>query len=734
MNKWVSVAVVVALGMGCGGKDKTSPGLASFSSDAGATGGRHSTGGKTATSTAGVAGTAGGSAGGHSPGGSQSTGGASTWGGTSATDLAPTVTIISPTAVSDPSVGTVLVSQTVDVLCQATKSTSPGAADIAGSSVKIRLTPASGSPTEQTGIAVAGQANQYTASFSLSAPKVPSGPVSFQCQASDQSSSPHTGVSSVVSTFVDHGPLVDNVVPAKDASFPAKASVRFKFHVTPVPLSTGDSGAEIGEVSLIVNGRTYSVPVDSSVSGVYTQDVDFSDSTKFPQNLTGPVPVEIDVSNKRQNPQPAVAKVTSSITLDGTPPTITITSPVQGSIIGGLRQLSFDVTDDLSGVDPGFVFVNLGTDTATTALPYQFSAQDPAWTMKTSGSTTTFTFVFDSTKFSSTDSQVTISVKARDQAGNSTTSDSIFYYLDNAPPYISLDPPHIRYVTNKDATSFNCSESYDPIGTRPPGYGTIINSFEFYRAFALDRTNGKSSQTYFIYSGIDANRVHLYVQPDSTKRIVYDLDGDGYCDHIDPDVKGMDFQPAMNAVKETGNADFQPTDLTTAPDVTDLSWIAQGKTCGSTSYTPSLLCNGNSPDMGFVVHQPYATGNKLGNDAAVYALGVTPNTMTCTGSDWDISNFVPAEGWICIAAEAVDNVGNTGISAPIPLCFDNELTPTKPSCATGKRREVSTEKPPTCITDGCKPPSRSLDGDRTNSGDIVRYDIGNPIPFIIYAQ
>ena len=735
MNKWIWVSAVVALNVSCSGKSDK-PGIIQPNQGGSvATGGRPSTGGQSETSTAGTLSTAGtaGTGGSARTGGgsSRDSGGTQNQGGTSALDLNPQVAIVSPVPVANPDVGPVVESQTIDVVCQATKAAASGAYDIAGSTVKITFVPNVGSPIEKSTTPVANQTNQYSASFSLSG--LPNGPVSFQCKASDQAPSPHTATSSTVTSFIDHGPTISNVIPVANKAFPAKLSQHFAFQVAPAPLTAGDVGAVVGDVTLTINGYSYHLAANPATPGIYSQEVDFSDTTKFPALLTGQVGVQITAANTRTNPGPAAASQSYFIVLDGTPPVATISKPGKQAVIGGLTKLYFSVSDDLSGVDPAFVFVNLGTESATSSVPYQYSATDPAWTMK-AGNPTEFTFTFDGTKFDSSDSQVTVSIKATDLAGNQATSETIFFYLDNAPPYVSLDPPDIRVVTTRDATTVNCSVPFDPIGTRPPASGMIVNSFEFYRAFALDRTNGKASQSIFYFSGIDATQVHLYLQPDPTKRIVYDHDGDGVCDSIDDDVKKMAFQPSMDAVNETGTANFNATDLTLAPDVTDVTSFAAGKSCYVSSNSPTLLCNGNSPDMMFVAHQPYATGSKPTNDAAVYALQVTQGALTCTGSDWDISKFVPAEGWVCLAAEVLDNIGNIGISAPISVCFDNELTPAKPSCATGKRWQLSTEKPPTCITDGCKAPSRGRDGDLTAGGQVTRYDVGNPIPFIIYTR
>jgi hypothetical protein len=59
------------------------------------------------------------------------------------------------------------------------------------------------------------------------------------------------------------------------------------------------------------------------------------------------------------------------------------------------------------------------------------------------------------------------------------------------------------------------------------------------------------------------------------------------------------------------------------------------------------------------------------------------------------------DGFVCFAARAVDKVGNVGISPPIRVCVDTDLTDNvQPNCA-----KMSIPDPPSC-TDGCTPPAR----------------------------
>ena len=109
--------------------------------------------------------------------------------------------------------------------------------------------------------------------------------------------------------------------------------------------------------------------------------------------------------------------------------------------------------------------------------------------------------------------------------------------------------------------------------------------------------------------------------------------------------------------------------------------------------------------MTVVVRQ--GTGGQIKNEAAIYATDVIDGGETCTGNQVDIVNIGQVEGWVCLAVEATDSVGNVGISAPVPVCLDDETASSQPDCAKGAIGPISTALPPSC-TDGCTPPSRSL--------------------------
>jgi|GEM_PF-1184563 len=721
--------------LACGGNGDAPP-LRPITETGGSTsttGGRIHTGGKSSQNAGGGGLATGGvtGVGGVSTGGVGGVGGGSAVGGVTGSStssgtvidpstLRPIVKIISPPEVLDPgetgdagvAASPVLIETPTQVVCQATKGSAAEATPVAASSVQITLTPAGGTAVSKGG--TKGDGDTYSAIFAIQ--DIPTGAVTIECRAADQATPPNT-VTSTIKTFIDHGPRISDVVPVANAPFALRKSVHFEFKVTPVGLDDNDPGSAVASVQLKVGDVSFTPVLDSR--GYYTAEVDFGDATKFPQTPTGQVPVVITASNGRQ-PTPATATTSYYIVLDGEPPVISITSPPDGSVIGGQETLTFTVTDGLSDVDPQMVVVNLG---ANQSVGYPYKADDAlTWKFTKNGATSTFSFTFDSAKFDKTDSQVSISVIAADLAGNQSTSSVKLYYLDNQPPFVSLDPPNVRLVIPAPDEKVHCSKPFDPVGPRMPDNGEIVNSFEFYRAFVWDRTNGKESQSFFVFAGVDPARVQLFVQSDTGKGIIYDKSGDGVCDSIVEEERSRPGQPYLVPVTDYGTADYLAHDLSIAPSV-------EGGLCVESTKDTNPLCAQQSSDMIVAVHQ--TNGGQTANISAIYAVQAVAGAINCTGLDWDISNHVQ-EGWVCVAAEATDGVGNVGISAPIAICFDNEQTATKPSCATGLRHEISTEPPPKCVMNNCVAPSRSRDGDyQASTNSVVPYDIGNPLPFVI---
>ena len=196
-----------------------------------------------------------------------------------------------------------------------------------------------------------------------------------------------------------------------------------------------------------------------------------------------------------------------------------------------------------------------------------------------------------------------------------------------------------------------------------------------------------------VHSVVDPDSVYIYLQPDPSKPLLTDTDGDGYCDNLiteDPDTAVRLPLQKMSPLAPTGSSWFGSLDDDTAGGLeSEFPIDATSPTCSYASGgAPVPLCPKQDSDMTRVISWEVKTALPC-----IFALG--PNAEACTGIDWQI-NKQPgvSEGWLCVAALARDHAGNVGISQPLRLCYDDSKG-ADPSCL-----DTTADPPPTC-TDGC---------------------------------
>ena len=650
-------------GSGGGGTGGTEAGT-------GATGGNGGTGGTGAKD------------GGGGTGGTGASGGTGGTAGDSGTDGgsvpgAPTVKVIFPTAATDPGTDVVVVGAQLDALCTVEKSTLAGALPVDPTTIKIAVLDASKTVVDEFPGTATTNLNEFKASFVLT--PIASGKFSVRCTAGDTSTPAKTGTDSI-STFVDHGPDITVTTPADGSAYPLTGAVPFVFKVSPALLATTDPEADVDTVKLTVNGVNIPPTPDVSVPNGYKNPIDFNDKTLFPQVPSGSIPVVIEGTNKRT---PTAAKRIKSynFTLDGQGPVITIKSPKNQDIIGGKVPLTFSVVDLGSGVDQKTINVELNQQANLYAATTQWS-----------NTGNDYSFTFDSANVAGSKVQVTVNVTASDKAGNKSSGASVLLYLDNQPPIVDLDPGNVR-LKKKSGTNYLCSESFDPLGSLAANdadpYPATVTPFKHFRALVWDKTNTIGGQTVFYYAATDPTSVYLYLQPDGpTVPLLINNDADPECDALNTVVGGKAIPSLqLNAVKPVGSPWYQTDNPSTAPAISGCNLAAE--------TPPSHLCTNNVSDLSVVVEHGGLTAEPV-----VYGIGQLTG-LECTGTGWELSSQLAQatqkEGWFCLAAVAKDKVGNTAISRPLRVCYDDPSTTFQPACA------LSSTTPPSC-TDGCTPP------------------------------
>jgi len=547
---------------------------------------------------------------------------------------------------------------------------------------KIEVLDSTGTVVDTPTVTAAETAGQFTGPLTIA--MIPTGKATVRCSASDTNVPPRTGTGTAT-IFVDAGPNVTTNTPAPDSIHSQLQPVDFEFVVDPAELLPSDSGAEVTAVTMDVAGFPFTLAPQSEGSNVYVASVDFTDALSFGGTTPeGTVAVVLHATNARG----VTRSVAYDMVVDGTGPTVDISAPTPASVIGGRVTLTFTVADEQSSVDETSVGVTVNGTT---------NVYDPAAGSIWARNGNTFSFEFDTMALGATSQvQMTVNVTAKDVAGNASNGKSAVYYIDNLAPIVSIDPPNARTRrTTGNATVAECSLAYNPIGGQtsgwtgyagPPHSGDgVQQAIRMFRAFVYDRTNSIVGQEVFYYSDVRDSSVRLYLQPDATKGLLKDTNGDGVCDDID--TTGTQFQ-ALVPLPLAGSAWWAPiggasTETTqTEPQMSNLLGTGSAQ-CGTAGYVagpanetflPTPLCNGLS-DMYFV---PTRT---LGGVPRSIIFAIGPITsVACTGQQWEIGQYIPTEGWVCLAARAEDNVGNVGISAPMALCFDDPARPGTPGC------------------------------------------------------
>ena len=650
---WPGVLVAAAVAVACGGSDHgpfTDPTAGGSTSMAGRPGHAGSSG----------------------SGGDTSMGEGGAAGETSVGDpLLPIVRITSPTAAKDPDVDTVVTSQPVRVLCDASASKAAGAT-IDTSTVKIEAFGADGKAIGTpmtTSSQNSSDANEFVASFPIT--DVPNGALSFKCSVNDKSTPPKVATTTI-GTFLDKGPTISVVSPAAASAFALSTPILFKFNVLPAPLSSSDKLAAVDDtkkkVTLTVNNQAIDLTgaQDPKDHTLYSVSVKLNDLMLFPKPPAGAVPVEIDAWNQRGTK----AVLAYTFEIDGTPPTIAIVSPTPGTVVGNHVTLEFTVTDTQSGVDPSTVNVTVGTASPV----YYSSQQNSGWALKDS----TFDYSFTTDKLGLI--QAHVQVNASDYAANAAAGQSTDLYLDNQAPIIDLDPPAIQERRNSN-NAYTCSEPFYPLGASPHD-GDVVQSAGVYRALVWDLTNSIDGEGIQHLAGTAKTSVTLYATPGDSKTPLISAKGGTTCNTVASDV-----YESLVPIDPSGSSYFDSK----APVIPSYCGA------GTASTPPDHLCTANVSDLTRVIDH-----NVIGQtEPVVYAIKGLSGAE-CTGQDWSLVDAGLPNGWVCLAAVAQDKVLNPAVSRPLRVCL-NSTAPgkIKPSCA------ISSEVPPSC-TDGCTLPPTFL--------------------------
>ena len=605
-----------------------------------------------------------------------------------------TVVVTAPTAAADPNVDQVLVDDTVKMTC--TVSALAPLVTVNASSVLLEVLDAEGNPAlgmdrkpfQLPGVPT-GTPDEYSASFNLAS--LPTGVVSFRCSASSTGNG--ASGTATVSTFVDHGPTIVAVTPESGSAHPLEGVLAVEFTVLPTPLVDGDDGADVTAVTLQVAGvdiKGTALVEDPKKPGTYRAGIDFTDTSLFKEPPKEHTSIHIEATNAR-SPKKATAIDDYPIVVDGRGPVLTFTKPGDNAAVHGETLIAFTAVDSGAGLDLDTLQLEvqgIGIETYNVKLTDKWSRDGD-----------TFTYRFDTGLLVGVTSQITVKVRAQDVAGNLTEGVTLLLYRDDLAPAIDLDPGNAR---TKDFNQLVCSASFDPLGKALNDGATTTDAFALFRALVYDRANSASGQAVLYISGTNQKSVALYIQPDPTQPFLVDTDGDLRCDALARD----DFKlQTLKPVSKRGGPDYAK-DYAVAPVVSPGPGATE---CAlKDPGTPAKpLCSLADSDMTIVVQHDVQPKDV---EPVVYAMGGIQDPE-CTGSKWELHSVtvdkqgkpLSPDGWLCLAVKASDYLGNTDISRPLRICFDDPLVDGIPACA-----GANPPPPPSCTTN-CTPPPRFPD-------------------------
>ena len=556
-----------------------------------------------------------------------------------------------------------------DVTVSVTVDIQNGSDFVDTNSVKAAVTGGGSTQASAIGQLVSVGGDVFTGTVSLGSLK----PGSYTLAVSAASSTGTTG-QATRSIAVDDGPVVTVSSPTQGGHYSGSLTVEFTadFGVIGPDSSSPNPSANVGGLpvqGLAVDTGPYAPP------NSYRGTVEFG---KYSPPLTGLQLLDIRATNANG----VTTDVQVLFTIDDTGPSITKTTPLAGQVVGGVVLISAVITDESDVLNSSVIAIIGDQNTPVFELPlppvasgvYAALFDTANLTRCAEPPATSLCLVYP-----------TISFRASDMLGNQTVLGYDFS-VDNIAPVADFDPPQLR-DRRIGMNGVECSFLFDPlsvnldVGDMPNDLCMVPQVFDL-RARIEDNGNRASGLKIVPIAGIDPDRTDVYVLSNTSKPLVVDSNGDGACDEINPLLVPTVDPPTttdqvlkirLAGVPPGGTADFRA----------DRS-LPSNAPCneGSSSVPPPLLCS---------FQQPTEAISYAGGQPAIWSVEPIERNFRCLGNQFDaLANHIP-EGWVCIAIQTVDLVGNKGVSTPMRVYIKYDEA--GGFCATPP---ASAGPPPTC--------------------------------------
>jgi hypothetical protein len=552
---------------------------------------------------------------------------------------------------------------------------------IDGTSVQIVVTAMGSTQPVDTGLLVITTGDTYAGRVSLGG-ELKSGVYTVTVNA--RSSGGAVGTASV-DINVDAGPVLIVTSPIEGKSY--KRSLTIEVIATDeFGLKTDGSGYPLPPTATV---GAIDVPLSPIGMDTYRGMIDF-DAQNPP--LFGSQLLTVAVTNVNERR----AEVQVIFLIDNEGPTITNTQPVPGQIVGGIVPISARIGDNAGVLDSSVIAV-IADETGTPLFELP---------LKPAGAGV-YTVLFDSSRFKKCpDPPVrgqgeclvfpTISFRAADLVGNETAIGYAFA-LDNVAPVSDLDSANVR-VIRRDGY---CSQEFDPLarntnpGDMPNDRAVAPQVFDLRARIQDDGNSAAVGLKGIPIAGIDPDATSVYILDDTARPLIVDVDGDGTCDIINPELIPTTQPPTMNnqvlkvrlaGVPAQGAPDYRDDGNTPDPSICTYPPVA---------LPPLAICPTNQPFM--------AISYSEGLPAIWSVEPITP--FWCMGYQFDArannisqgSGAGDANGWACLAVQSSDRSGNTSVSPPLRIYirYDGGLS-TPGVGQAGQPAPTSFGAPPPC--------------------------------------
>lgn len=552
----------------------------------------------------------------------------------------------SPVVVIDaPAAGAEVHGDTLDVKATVT---SPSGTLIAGGSVVLTITPPGGAIVSATMILTATP-NQYEGTLDIGS--IPSGTSSFTVSAADIAGKLGSATGSYVH---DHGPTITFYKPMAAT---ARGTVSVEFTADD-PLHPITSLSQVQAGIRAANDITLT-QVAGAVPFRVAATVDIANNPKYNPPLDG---LQI-ITATATNSAGTTAQAQRQFTVDNAGPEISITNPTPGAMVGGVLEITADITDE-SKVNDATVVAVFGGNVASVPL--------------TRLKNDTFHGYFDVRTLGTKYVLPGLSVRADDLLGNhAELGEEII--VDNTRPFMTMDASlEVRVAKQDPSLAWECTRPFQPLGPEaiPEGKADVQQLMTL-RARIEDHGNTAPGLLTERISGLDAATVTLFAMPDDGDALAVDTDGDGLCDDVNPllvpttqvTLSGQVLALAMAPLAFGGTADYR-FDATETPTTrggsctlgtTDCPPVGCDYVGDAQATPPKVLCPNVGTNLTYVL--PYVD--------VVSPIWTLPpvTTAECVGFQVDSLNTLP-EGPTCVIARATDKVGNTNVSFPLHICID----------------------------------------------------------------